>query len=302
MRRFPPLNSLRAFEAAARHLSFTRAAEELNVTPGAVSQQVKTLEDYLDVRLFRRRNRALLLTDPAQVCLPLLSGGFDQLAAAVDSIRRERADKPLTVTVPPTMGARWLVPRLSDFHKKYPEVDIRIDASSALADLVGGDIDIGIRFGSGDYPGIDSTSLFPLQVYPVCSPDWLAEAALKTPRDLAPHMLLHADYPWDDAAWPDWQTWLHTVGIDNIDTAHGLRFSSPEMVIQAAIEGQGVALFGSVLVQDDLRSRRLVRPFEEAVPMDYSYYVVHARAGAERARVKVFKEWLLAQADAGEAA
>ena len=298
--RLPPLNSLRAFESAARHLSFTRAAAELNVTPGAISQQVKRLEDYLGVRLFRRCNQKILLTDPARAYLPLISAGFTQLAAAVDSIHHANTNRPLTVTVSPTLGARWLAPRLGAFHKAHPDMSIRIDASVELVDLARDDIDLGIRFGDGVYPDLDSVPLFSTCAYPVCSPALLKTGPkLETPQDLEAHTLLHPEYPWGDF-WPDWQTWLCAVGITDIDTSHGIRFTSPEMVIQAALGGQGVALFGGVLVETDLRCGRLVRPLKESLALDCAYHIVHTHNRAEWPRVKLFKAWLLEQAKHSE--
>ena len=295
-RHTPPLNSLRGFEAVARHLSVTRAAAELNVTPGAVSQQVKTLEAYLGVKLFRRHNRKLQLTEPARACLPLVSAGFANLAAAVEATHHHNAKPMLRVTVAPTLGTRWLVPRLGAFRKAHPDINLSLDASVARVDLTRDQFDLGIRFGSGKYPELESTPLFATQVVPVCSPSLLKSAPkLKTPRDLKNHTLLHADYPWGHSL-PDWQTWLHGVGIDHPDTQYGIRFTNPEMVMQAALDGQGIALFSSVLVAQDLANQRLILPLKESLCMDYAYHIIQPKKPALTPQAKAFRAWLLAQA------
>ena len=297
MRRLPPLNSIRAFEATARHLSFSRAADELNVTPGAVSQQVKVLEDYLNLKLFKRKNRLILLTDEAQMCLPLLSDGLDKLAQGIDTIREQSDDKPLTITVSPTFASRWLMPRLTSFHKHFPEIDVRIDASNMLVDLVNDDIDVGIRFGDGDYPGLEAEYLFSQSVIPVCHPDLIqGENKLQTPNDLKNHTLLHShdDFFFSDNTHIDWEMWLATVGAEGVDPGHGLHFSQHNLLIEAAMRGQGVALVGSVTVSNDLASGELVKPFEDSdIPLSPSYYLVYSNTKARLTRIKIFRQWLL---------
>jgi LysR family glycine cleavage system transcriptional activator len=296
MRRLPPLNSLKAFEATARHLSFTKAAEELNVTAGAVSQQVKTLEEYLGQKLFKRKNRQIFTTTSAQLCLPHLSAGLDKLAEAMMIIQEHGLDKPLTITIPPTFASRWLMPRLNDFKQKHPEIEVRIDASNEMVDLVNEDIDVGIRFGTGDYAGLDSDFLFSQEVFPVCSPEILKTGPrLKTPEDLKHYTLLHGEYFTKDSAQVDWDMWFATVGINSIDTSHGLHFSQHDLVVQAAIQGHGVALVGSVVIDNDLKEGRLVQLFESRIPLEFSYYFICSKTKTEQTRVKAFRKWVLEQ-------
>ena len=300
-RRLPPLNALRAFEAAARHLSLTRAAEELHVTPAAVSHQVKGLEDYLGVKLFRRMNRALLLTDAGQACLPGLRDGFDRLAEAIDAVRARDESRPLTVSVAPSFGAKWLVPRLDRFAQEHPDIDVRIDASMRLADLVREDVDIAVRYGPGGYEGVRVDPLMTEEVVPICSPRLLeGENALREPQDLCRHTLLHIINPGtEEAGHPDWRMWLRAAGVTDCDASRGPTFSMSSMAVQAAIEGQGVALVGNVLVADDIAAGRLVRPFELSFPVSFAYYILRPLASADRPRVVAFREWLLKEARPG---
>ena len=226
MRRLPPLNALRAFEAAGRHLSFSKAAAELNVTPAAISQQVKLLEEHLGVMLFRRLNRALLLTDDGQICLPALRDGFDRLADAVARIAARHDANVLTVSVTPSLAAKWLVPRLDRFHRRHPDFDIRIDATSALADFSSDGADVAIRYGDGDYPGMRVDCLLTEEVFPVCSPRLTEgpEPLLDIP-DLARFPLLHIDWAGREDDWPDWRMWLAAAGYPEIDASRGSRFS-----------------------------------------------------------------------------
>lgn len=294
MRRLPPLNSLRAFEAAARHMSFTKASEELHVTPGAISQQIKLLETYLGIKLFKRQNRMILLTEHAQVCLPYLIDGLDRFSEGIAAIEQLNIDKPLTITVAEAFASRWLMPRLRSFRNKHPDIDVRIDASKELMNLVHDDIDLGIRYGGGNYPGLVTEYLLPQAVYPVCSPSLLEQGPdIKKPADILKHTLIHGNYNYIDATQPDWEMWFKTVGIENADTSHGLRFNASEMFVQAAIEGQGVALIGSVIADEGLKTGRLVRPLEHAIPLDFAYYFVCAKSKENLPRVIAFREWLL---------
>ncbi|MFQ5545655.1 MAG: transcriptional regulator GcvA [Acidiferrobacterales bacterium] len=299
-RRLPPLNALRAFEAAGRHLSLTKAAEELHVTPAAISHQVKALEDYLGVQLFRRLNRALLLTDAGQACLPGLGEGFDRLAEAVTASRTRDEHRALAVTVPPTFGARWLLSRLDRFRAAHPGIDVRIDATDRLVDFGREEIDIGIRYGTGNYPELHVEPLMAEEVFPVCSPRLLeGPHALRQPDDLKAHTLLHGE--WTTRAQPDWSMWLLAAGVHDIDASRGPQFSLAGMAIQAAIEGHGVALAGSVLVADDLAAGRLVKPFDLSVPVSFGYYLVCAKTAVNRPRIIAFREWLIAEARGYEA-
>ncbi len=298
-RPLPPLNALRAFEAAGRHLSFTKAADELHVTPGAISQQVKLLEDYLGVALFRRMNRALLLTEAGQACLPGLRDGFARLVEAVEGARRQDRYRPLTVSAAPSFAGKWLVPRLDRFRQAHPGIDVRVDASHRLVDFKREDVDVGVRYGLGKYPGLQVDRLLTEEVSPVCSPALLRGShPLRAPPDLHFHTLLHVDWGAHFESWPDWSMWLATVGVREVDAARGPRFTQTGLAIQAAIEGHGVALAGSVLVDQDLAAGRLVKPFAQSMPVAFAYYLVCPKATAKQARVAAFRRWMLAEAEA----
>jgi LysR family glycine cleavage system transcriptional activator len=295
--RLPSLNALRAFEAAGRHLSFTKAADELHVTPAAVGHQVKALEQDLGVRLFQRLNRALVLTEAGRALLPGLEDIFYQLAVVIEEFKRRDTDRPLTVSLPPSLTAKWLLPRLERFRQLHPEIDVRIDATNEVVDLIRGGVDIGLRYGSGDYPGLRVDCLMSEEVFPVCSPRLLeGRHPLRVPDDLRWHTLLHADYPPQNDYWPDWSMWLHTAGVKDVDTSRGLRFNRTALSLQAAIEVQGVALGSRVLAGDDLKTGRLVRPFELSTPVGFAYYMVCAEARSEEPRVAAFREWIIAEA------
>ena len=295
--RLPPLNALRSFEVAGRHLSFTRAAEELHVTPAAVGHQVKALESYLGVQLFRRLNRALLLTDAGQACLPELRDAFERLGAAVERIKALDASGMLAISVEPSFAAKWLVRRLDRFHELHPDVDIRLDASQRLVDLRRENVDLCIRYGAGAYPGLRVDTLMADEIYPVCSPEHLyGEHPLLTVDDMRWHTLLHDDGEPDNDTWPDWGMWLRAAGSD-IDASRGPRFSQPSMCVEAAMEGHGVALVSHALVADDLAEGWLVRPFglEISTPMDFSYFVVCLDQVYDHPKIAAFRNWLFAE-------
>lgn len=294
-RKLPPLNGLRAFETAARYLSFTKAAEELSVTPAAVSQQVKSLEEYFEVVLFKRLTRALMLTDAGQMVLPVLQDGFDKLAEADQILRSQRDDRILTVSVAPSFGAKWLVPRLDRFRRAYPEFDIRIDATDQRADFRRDNIDIAMRYGRGEYPGLVAECLLRDVSVPVCSPRLQeGEHPLRTPADLRHHSLLHIQWKMESDAAPNWRMWLKAAGLHDIDPDRGPQFSIESMALQAALEGQGVALISTALVEDDINAGRLIRPFpEEASPeTQFGYYLVYPEAHLQRPDVAAFRDWV----------
>jgi LysR family glycine cleavage system transcriptional activator len=295
-RRLPPLNALRAFEAAARHLSFTRAADELHVTQTAISHQIKALEERLAVRLFRRLPRGLLLTEEAQRYLPPVRDAFDQIAAATEQLGAGGSSGRLTVSVLPSFAAKWLVPRLGRFRATHPDLDLRISASSQLVDFARDDVDIAIRMGRGRYPGLRVDRLFGESMLPVCAPKLLSGAhPLRRPEDLREHVLLHDD---DHTGW---QLWLELAGVEGVDPTRGPIFTDSAMVVQAAAEGQGVALARRVLAAGDLAAGRLVQPFEVSLTHDLAYYLVSPEATAEQPRIKAFRAWLLAEAEADPA-
>ena len=304
-RRLPPLNSLRAFEAAARHLSFKRAADELNVTPAAVSHQIRALEEYCGTQLFRRMTRALRLTDAGQAALPLLRDGFDKLADAAEAMKVEGRVGILTVSVAPSFGAKWLVPRLERFGTAHPEFDVRIDATDTLANFAGDGVDVALRYGRGTYRNMRAECLMAEVAFPVCSPRLLESGPpLRMPDDLRSHTLIHVQWKMEDDAVPNWRMWLRAAGVDGVDPERGPRFSADSMAVDAAIEGQGVALAGAALVDGDLKARRLVQPFPPSITQAtaFSYYLVYPEAKAGDAKVSAFRDWVTAEVERDEKA
>ncbi|MEO6339248.1 MAG: transcriptional regulator GcvA [Caulobacteraceae bacterium] len=301
-RRLPPLNALRAFEAAARHMNFSRAADELSVTPGAVSQQIQNLEDYIGAALFKRTSRGLLLTDAAQTALPALREAFDRLGEAASLLTAAVDGRRVTVSAAPSFAAKWLVPRLGRFEAAHPEVDVWLSAGMELVDFASGEIDMAIRYGSGRYPGLETTRLMTETVIPVASPALVAERPLLLPEDLAHHTLLHDGSPDADESCPDWAMWLTARGIKGVDGNRGPRFNQSSLVIEAAMNGRGVALAKRALAQADLDAGRLVAPMQIATAVDFAYYLVHPKAKGRLSQVKAFAAWVTAEANAHEAA
>ncbi|HEX8987247.1 MAG TPA: transcriptional regulator GcvA [Rhodocyclaceae bacterium] len=309
--RLPPLAALRALESAARHLSFKKAAEELHVTPAAVSQQIKALEDYLGVPLFRRLTRALEMTPQGAAMLPKLREGFECLAAAVATTRRSD-DGGLTVTAPPSFASRWLVPRLSRFGAVHPDVELRLASSPDSVDRRGetplfGDgmfdprdagSEVAIRFGLGDYPGFHVDRIFAPERVPVCSRRLAsAKRPLATPEDLRHHVLLHDETVASDGGQSDWDRWLRLAGVrkGTVDTQRGPRFSNAVLAVEAALDGQGVALAMRPLIEADVAAGRLVVPFELALPSSYAYFLVMPEVVGRRPAVAAFRTWLLSE-------
>ena len=301
-RRLPPLNALRAFEAAARHLNFSRAADELSVTPGAVSQQIQNLEDYVGVALFKRTPKGLLLTDPAQIALPALREAFDRLAEAASMLTAAVDGRRLTVTVPPSFASKWLLPRLGAFEALHPDVDVWVSAGMELTDFASGEVDLAIRYGAGRYPGLEVIRLMQETVIPVVSPELLADHPLENLSDLASAVLLHDGSPAADESCPDWTMWLAARGVRGVDGARGPRFNQSSLVIEAAVGGRGVALAKRALAQADLDAGRLVAPFQIATAVDFAYYLVHPKTKGRLPQVKAFITWITAEAAAHEAA
>lgn len=296
-RSLPPLNALRAFEAAARHLSFKNAAAELLVTPAAVSHQVKALEAALGVTLFERLTRALRLTAAGQAALPLLSQGFDALAAGAQSARAHQESGLLTISVSPSFGAMWLVPRLDRFQRLHPEIEIRIDGTDRLVDVARGEADVAIRYGQGGYDGLEEVRLFAQFNTPVCSPDLLNGAhPLRRPSDLRHHTLLHVAWKSVDASW---RMWLLAARLHNIDSTRGPLFSEEAMAVQAALDGQGVALIGDQIVAGHLATGRLVTPFDSAfkTPLKFSYFLLTSPTKATLPKVAAFRAWIAAEVE-----
>ena len=299
MKQIPPLNALRVFEAAARHLSFTKAAEELHVTPGAVSQQIKALEDYLQSPVFRRQKRSLLLTDEAQASLPILREGFDRLAEA-GKILAARADAGrLTVSVAPSLAAKWLVPRLDRFQEDHPEIDVWVSADMDVVDFAANDVDLAIRYGAGHYEGLAVERLMEEKIIPVCSPELMrGEHPIKTPEDLIHHTLLHDGSPDKDESCPTWPMWLKAAGVCHKQGDRGPKFNQSSLVIEAAVAGKGVALAKAKLALADLEAARLVIPFDLTTPTEFAYYIVHPPSKSSSQAVNAFKAWLMSEAAA----
>jgi len=291
-RRLPPLNALRAFEAAARNLSFTRAAQEMNVTQAAISHQIKGLEDHLGLPLFRRLNRALMLTEEGQTLFPAVRDAFDGLAEATARLHARESGGTLTVSTLPSFAVKWLVPRMSHFQDRHPGIDLRISAKEYLVDFTRDGIDVAIRFGRGTWPGVRAEWLADEALTPVCSPGLLPD--LRRPEDLTQATLLHEDML-PLGTFPTWDTWLEAAGVEGVDASRGPRFSHTHLMLQAAMDGRGVALGQMVFVADDLASGRLVAPFSFLLPSGFSYYVVCAPAAADRPKIRAFREWAMAE-------
>lgn len=291
-RRLTHLNALRAFDAAARHGSFVRAAAELGVTAAAVGQQVRLLEDRCGAPLFERRGKRLELTEAAREVLPDINDAFDRLAQAADRLREARRAPLVSVTLPPSFAAKWLIPRIEHFRMAHPDVDVRLDTTDRLADLARENISVGIRYGSGRYPGLEATLLMSEDVFPVCNPSLIGVRKLKRPDDLAGLRLIHDTTMEKHETFPTWSTWLKAAGARKVDARRGLRINSAIMSLQAAIDGQGVALARSVIVAEDLHEGRLVRPLQPAYPTSYSYYLIYP-AGLPLSRsAAAFCHWL----------
>lgn len=309
--RLPPLNSLKAFEAAARHLSVKKAALELNVTSAAVSHQIRTLEDYLGVQLFHRYNRALELTDVAKAALPKLGEGFECLAQAVALLRRHQGGGSLTVSAAPSFASRWLMPRLHRFIAAHPEIDVHISArmrrvsvdgkgnvaERATVDAWLADSDVAILYGRGNVPGIRIERLIDLSITPICSPKLLqGEHPLRTPDDLRHHLLLHDDTGelYDNE--PFWGLWLREAGVTDIDVNKGPHFSHAVLAFEAAIDAVGVLATMPVLAAEDIASGKLVTPFDLSVKLPDGYYMASGERANERPAVAAFMGWLRQEA------
>jgi LysR family glycine cleavage system transcriptional activator len=294
----PPLSALRAFEAAARHVSFSKAADELNVTPAAVSHQIHALEQDLGVRLFHRLNRSIELTTSAQILLPGLTEAFAGIQSSVRRLRAHNDTGTLTVTASPSFAAKWLVLRLHRFHDLCPQIDVRISATDEVVELTKGDFDVAVRYGTGKYPGLDVELLFTNEVFPACSPQLLtAGPPLRTPDDLPLHNLIHDQAIERDPLVPSWPMWLKAAGVKNIPAAGGLSFNNIHLALDAAIAGHGVVLAYSTIAAADLAAGRLVRLFSLALPDQFAYYIVTAPGALERPKVTAFRNWLRRETD-----
>ena len=306
--RLPPLNALRAFEAAARHLSFKKAARELHVTAGAVSHQVKLLEEHLGMPLFRRLTRALELTPEAQAMLPHVREGLDKLVSAVSLVRAREDACALTVMAPPNFAARWLIPRLARFTDANPDLELHVASRQSMVDgaenghhlpLEEAPADaplVMVRFGDGRYPGLQVDEMFNAVYVAVCSPKLTkGPRALRKPADLRHHALIHDDTVTEEGARPDWSDFLQLLDVKDIDATRGPRFSDAALAVEAAIEGLGVTLAMKPLVSAEIQAGRLAIPFDVTARTSYSYYLVTPETQAENRSVTRFREWLLGE-------
>jgi LysR family glycine cleavage system transcriptional activator len=290
-RSLPSLNALRAFEAAARQESFTRAAQELSVTQGAVSQQVKGLEDELGIRLFRREGRKLALTDAGRSYLEVVREAFDRLRTGTERLLQRHNDSVLTITTSPNFAAKWLAPRLGRFAEAHSEIDLRVSATLTHVDLAREDFDLAIRHGDGEWPGMHVTRLCNEQLFPVCSPQLAGGGrALRAPSDIKGHTLLHVNTT------TDWANGLAQAGVRGVDSKRGIVLNQASMAIDAAVAGQGIALARTALASWDLIAGRLVRPFAPALDVSYAFWIVCRQATAELPKIATFRAWLLHEA------
>ena len=300
MRSIAHLNALRAFDASARHQSFSLAAQELNVTPAAVGQLVRTLEDWLGSPLFVRSTSGrarLVTTEVAEQALPDIRAGLERLAVGLERLRSGSAGGVLTVTVSPAFAAKWLLPRIERFQAAWPETDLRLDTSLKPVDFVAQRIDVGVRYGRGQWPGLAAEKLMDEEVYPVCAPALLTTATLQAPGDLRGQVLIHDQSVDTSTGFASWQAWLRHAGVQGVPTDRGLRINNSAAVLQAAIDGQGVALARSVMAHDDLAAGRLVRLFPQVrLESALAYYVVYRPECIAQPKVAAFRDWLLREA------
>ena len=296
-RRLPPLNSLRAFAAAAERLSFAAAAGDLHVTPSAVSLQVRQLEDHLGLPVFHRTGRGLQLTHEGKAILPGILEGFDQLRMAVSLIGRPAEEGALTLSVAPSFASKWLSSRLASFAQAHPEIDVRVLATDQLVDFAVDDVDLAIRYGAGIYPGVAVEHLMAERVFPVASPalrDSVEDGHFPDLLRKAP--LLHDDSPDQDKTCPDWRMWLRAARVTGVDWRRGARFNQSSLVLEAAIAGRGVALAKASLAAADIAAGRLVRLADLDQPVEFAHYLVYPPENRQTRKVTAFREWILAEA------
>ena len=289
----PPLSSLRAFEAVARRVSFTRAAEELHVTPGAVSQQIRSLEELLGESLFVRTKRSVALTEAATRMLPDIQAGLDSLARAISTKAGSSSEKALSISVAPSFASKWLLPRLVDFSETYPDIDLRVSATVALADFRRDHIDLAIRLGRGSYADLHAEPLLTETLAPLCSPKLVkGKGRVSSPDDLKKHRLIHDTSIPGESEQSSWERWLKLAGATQVASHRGPRFSLAELALQAAIDGAGFVLGRMVLAEGDLAAGRLIRPFKMLLPLDVSYFLVMAKGSVRRPEIQCFRDWL----------
>jgi LysR family glycine cleavage system transcriptional activator len=290
-RYLPPLNSLRAFEAAARSESFTRAAEELCVTQGAVSHQVKSLEATLGIKLFSRERQRLIITDAGREYLVVIRDALDRIAAGTERVVQRQNAGALTVSTSPDFAAKWLVNRLGRFAEAHPGIDLRVSATMHHVDFAREDVDVAVRHGDGNWSGLDAVRLCSEELFPVCSPKLMSgRNRLTKPSDLLKFPLLHLD------DWKAWSKWLDSAGVSDFKMPRGPALNRASMLIDAAIDGQGVALARTALAAWDLTNGRLVRPFDLGLRLSNTYWIVCPKATSTKPKIVTFRDWLLAEA------
>ncbi|MEM7223173.1 MAG: transcriptional regulator GcvA [Pseudomonadota bacterium] len=291
--KLPPPNSLVMFEAAARHLNFTKAAKELRVTQAAVSRQIQLLEDHLGIDLFRRMPRDLQLTPAGHRFQAAVTMGLEHIANTASELRRFRRGDEVTISTSVTFASYWLMSRVAKFRAANPEVELRLVASAPVSDLAAAGIDLAVRYGKGDWPGAEAIHLMDNEVFPVCAPGYLNQRTLTGPGDLRGETLLHlVEY---DRNWVTWEAWLRAVGIEEPALKRGLQFDNYLVLIQAALDGQGVALGGGRLADDLLARGALVRPIDTTLRSDRGFYLLLPSGVPPSEPVARFRDWILAE-------
>jgi LysR family glycine cleavage system transcriptional activator len=293
----PSLNALRAFEAVARHLSFSKAAEELHVTKAAVAQQVRLLEEEIGAPLVTRRGRALRLTEAGLSGMRDLGDGFDRLLQGVRAMREASGNRRLVINSSASFAATWLVARIGRFKQHHPEIDVLLDAGGSEADLWRTNVDAAIRWGRGDFSGLSATLLFEEEVFPVCSPTLIQDRApISVPQDLRHHTLLHLEWNAELSTWPDWEVWLSAAGVRTVETTRGVWFNQMSMALHSAVLGQGVALTTRAIAADELEAGRLIAPFETSVQTPFGYYFLCRPDRATAPKIVALRDWLSEEA------
>lgn len=292
--KLPPLTALRAFEAAGRHLSFARAADELNVSAAAISHQIRLLEDHLQISLFYRDPNGVRLTAEGAQCLPGISEGFTQIRQSLAPLQQAAEQPVLTVSIAPTFALKWLLPRLGEFTQQYPGIDIRLSTSAKLVDFTSQDIDMALRYGSGQYEGVITEKLFEERLIPLYNPKIITDKKpLVEIADLGHHTLLHDQASCLNPAVPTWQDWLQIAG-GNVDLAkHGVWLSYPYQSLEAALDGAGIVLGGTVLAEKEMKAGRLIPAFETVEMPAPAFYLVYPPEKQHLSRLQLFRKWLL---------
>lgn len=300
-RQMPGTRALATFEAAARHLNFTRAADEVGLTPAAVSYQIKEIEEQLGIVLFHRTSRTIRLTAAGRLLFEAAGDALETLRQALGKARKlSRGERMLRVTADPVFAGKWLMPRVENFRNANPDIELRFDVSSQVRDFDGDDVDVGIRFGQGKYAGLTTVRLFDNMIVPVCGPSLLrAGPPLRQPSDLAHHTLAHIDWSGQGLVWPNWSMWMAAAGVEDFDDSRCVVFGESSQVIQAALAGSAVGLVDFEMVAQDLSEGRLIRPFDLSikVPPEFGYFLVYPESSASDPRIIAFRTWIVEQVE-----